>query len=389
MVRITRRSFVRGSIAGAIGSRIQMAEALRKRETDLLLVGTQTGTGSKGIYAYTFDSSSGELKDRSLATEAENPTFLVLAPDRGTVFVANEIERFEGQASGAVSSYALDRARATLTKVNEVASLGAGTCHVAVDQSGRCVFAANYGGGSVASMRAMGNGELTPAVSFFQHKGHGPDATRQESPHVHRVTVSPDNRFVLVNDLGLDEITTYALDSRTSKLSPTEWPSWRSQAGAGPRALLFHPSGRWAYCVTEMASTVEVLRWHPERGTLETAQEIAIRSKSFPGKTTGCDIVLDRQARFAYAADRFDNIIATFSVSPEDGRLMLLSRISCGGEVPRHLKLDPSGRWLLVANQQSDNISVLARDLRSGALSQVGSSRRTYGISKPQCLVFA
>jgi 6-phosphogluconolactonase len=301
------------------------------------------------------------------------------------VLVANELDTYEGKSSGAVSTYTLDRTSARLTKISETASLGGGTCHVSFDHTGRSAFAANYGGGSAASFLVASDGRLSPAVSFFPYSGSGPDPARQKGPHAHRVTVSPDNRFVLVNDLGLDEIHIYRLDAKTAKLRPNGPAVWKSSPGAGPRALQFHPNGRFAYCVTEMASAVVVLRWHALVGLLETVQEVVMRPPDFQGTTGGADIVIDREARFAYAADRFDDIIATFSISSVDGRLTLVNRTSCGGKVPRHLALDPSGRWLLVANQVSDNIAVLARDPKTGQL----TAGQSFPLSKPQCLVFA
>jgi 6-phosphogluconolactonase len=384
--QISRRGFIYGSAALSVATRSWFAQAKPNHDSNLLLVGTQTGATSKGIYAYTFDAATGDLKQIGLAAEADNPTFLVLSPKGDLVFAANELDQHEGKASGAVTSYTLDRKGAKLTKINEVATLGGGTCHVAVDHTGRSVFAANYGGGSAASFSVSNDGHLSPAVSFEQFTGHGPDHERQEAPHAHRVTVSPDNRFLLVNDLGLDEIHIYHLDADTAKLTPNDPPAWKSAPGAGPRALLFHPSGKWAYCVTEMASTVDVLHWDSKRGTLETTQEISLKPEGFQGVTAGCDIVLDRHAHFAYVADRFDDIIVTFAVSPKDGKLTLINRTSCGGKIPRHLALDPTGRWLLVANQVSDDISVLARDPSSGKLTP---STKSYPLSKPQCLVFA
>jgi 6-phosphogluconolactonase len=262
----------------------------------LLLVGTATGAGSKGIYAYLFDSSTGELTQTGLATEADNPTFLALAPDKRTVFVANEINHYEGKRSGAVSSYTLDRAKAQLTKVNESATGGGGTCYVSTDHTGRCVFGANYGGGSATSFAASPDGRLSEAVSFFQYTGHGPNAERQEGPHAHRVTVSPDNRFLLVNDLGLDVIHIYRLDAATAKLTPNEPAVWKSAPGSGPRALRFHPNGRIAYCVTEMGSSVVVLRWDAKEGTFQAVQEVVIKPADYQGETRGADIVIDRGA---------------------------------------------------------------------------------------------
>jgi len=384
--QISRRGFIYGSAALSVATRPWFAQAKPFHGSGLLLVGTQTSGASKGIYAYTFDAATGDLKQIGLAAEADNPTFLALSPKGDMLFVANELDHYEGKDSGAVSSYTLDRKAAKLTKVSEVSAIGTGTCHVSVDHTGRSVFAANYDSGSAASFLVSDDGHLSPAVSFEQYTGHGPNHEHQASPHAHRVTVSPDNRFLLVNDLGLDEIHIYHLDAATAKLTPNDPPAWKSTAGAGPRALKFHPNGKWAYCVTEMLSTVAALRWDSKHGTLETTQEISLKPEGFQSETAGCDIVLDPHGHFAYVADRFDDIIVTFAISPKDGKLTLLSRTPCGGKVPRHLALDPTGRWLLVANQVSDTISVLARDPRSG---QLTPSTKTFPLAKPQCLVFA
>jgi 6-phosphogluconolactonase len=383
--QISRRGFIFGSAAFSVVGRGGFGLAQRVGGGRLLLVGTQTSGTSKGVYSYSFDPVTGELGARALAAEADNPTFLALAPNGRTVLVANELDTYEGKSGGTVSSYTLDPTNARLRKINEVASQGGGPCHVAFDHTGRSAFAANYGGGSAASFSVGADGRLSAAVSFFQYTGQGPDKERQKGPHAHRVTVSPDNRFLLVNDLGLDAIHIYRLDAGTAKLTPNDPPAWRSVPGAGPRSLQFHPNGRFAYCVTEMTSSVVVLRWDARPGVLETVQDVVMRPPGFQGVTAGDDIVIDREARFAYATDRFDDIITTFAISPESGRLTLLNRTSCGGKVPRHLTLDPSGRWLLVANQASDNIAVLARDARTGQL----RAGKSFSLSRPQCLVFA
>jgi 6-phosphogluconolactonase len=384
----SRRGFIYGSAALSAATHPWLAAArpFALGISRLLLVGTQTTATSKGIYAYNFEFATGKLTQIGLAAAADNPTFLALSPSGNLLFAANELDAAEGRHRGAVTSYTLDKKTAKLTKINQVSALGDGTCHVAVDYTGRSVFAANYNSGSAASFLVGDTGHLSPAVSFEQYSGHGPNRDRQEGPHAHRVTVSPDNRFLLVNDLGLDCIHVYRLDSATAKLTPNDPPAWKSAPGAGPRALRFHPSGKWAYCVTEMTSSVDVLRWDKSRGTLETIQEISLVSPNYHGVSpTGCEIVLDHHARFAYAADRFDDIIVTFSVSPKTGKLTLLNRISCGGKVPRHIALDPSGHWLLVANQSSGNISVLACDPRSGELTQTSKS---FPLSMPECLLF-
>jgi 6-phosphogluconolactonase len=375
---ITRRAFLSSSAATTIALHPAFAVAQTSVPGKLLLVGTQTSGTSKGIYAYGFDSVTGELTKVGLAAATGSPTFLVTAPDKKTIFAVNELEDFGGQKSGGVSSFALDATAGSLTQLSQEPTKGGSPCHVAVDHTGSSVFVAN-------SYQVTGRDHLSDPVSFFQYAGHGPNADRQQGPHAHRVTVSPDNKYLLVNDLGLDLIHVYTLDAATAKLTPNETPSWQAPAGSGPRALLFHPNGKYAYCVTELTSQVIVLKWDADAGTLATGEKLQLPLQPQPGPITGCDIVLSKDARFAYVANRGDDFIATLAVSADGSRLTFQRRSSCGGKVPRHLALDPTERFLLVANQGSDNIAVFPRDANSGQLSEIGKS---FSLSKPQCLVF-
>ncbi len=351
----------------------------------LLLVGTQTGGTSEGIYAFRFDAATGRFTLLGLAARSENPTFLVASPDHKSIFVANEISKFQGVKGGAVSSFAVDATTGALRKVSQVGSLGAGTCHVAVDHTGSAVFAANYNGGSAVSFHVTDGNHLGDVVSFFPYTGHGPNHDRQEAPHAHRVTVSPDNKYLLVNDLGLDLIHIYRMDAATARLVPNSPAAWQAPAGSGPRALVFHPNGRVAYCVCEMASKVIVLDWNAEAGTLKTIEEFALPVDRRKGVSTGCDVVFDRETRFAYVANRGDNFLATFTVSPDGRKLTFVRKSSCGGDTPRHIALDGTERWLLVANQVSDTIAAFARDPKTGALADTPTLTP---LGRPQCLVF-
>ena len=363
------------------------SNAGQEEKRRLLLVGTQTESGSsRGIYAFHWEPLSGELQSAGLAAESDNPTFLALDPDARYLYAANEISSFEAQASGAVSAFVVDHDAARLKPINEVPSLGAGTCNVGVDRLSRAAFCANYTGGSISSFALSYDGQISDAVSHFQYQGHGPNKERQEAPHAHRVTVSPDNRFLLVNNLGLDCIHVYHLNSENAKLTPNEPPQWNATPGSGPRALRFHPNRRFAYCVHELVSQVEVLHWDAEKGTLHSVQKISLIPGDYHGATRGDDITITRDGRFAYATNRDYNCLVSFGVDAKDGTLTLLARSSCGGKIPRHLALDPTERWLLVANQDSNVISVFARDGQSGKLAETGKS---FPISKPQCLVFA
>lgn len=352
----------------------------------LLFIGTQTTPGtSKGIYTCLFNESTGELSRKELAAEVEMPTFIALSPDKKHLYSANEADDFEGHKSGGVTAFSVDGAR--LTKINAVLAGGTGTCFVSTDHTGQDVFCANYNSGSASSFHVDGAGRLSNAVSTFQYHGHGPNADRQEGPHAHRAIPSPDNRHVLVNDLGLDCIHIYKLDPATARLAPNDPPQWNSAPGAGPRALAFHPNGRWAYCVCEMASSVIVLDWNAHAGTLTTVQTVHMVPPGYHGPTsTGCDIVTTHDGKYAYAANRGYDRLFSFRIDGENGKLTELNRIGTGGKTPRHIALDPSETFLLAANQEGDNIAVFRRDASTGKLAEKGKS---FPISRPQCLVFA
>ena len=385
MQEVSRRRFIQNSSLLALGAKPLSAFAGDSGKKSLLLVGTQTsGTStSKGIYAYSFESKTGEMKQIGLAAELTNPSFLVLSPDGKFVYSVGQSSETAGEPRGSVFSFTLDRKKASLAPVNSASSVGEGSTHVAVDHTGRCVFAANYSGGSVVSFAVDERGHLSEAVSFFQYKADA--ALHERSPHPHRVTVSPDNRFLLVNDLGLDEIHVLHLDAATAKLTPNDPPLWKSAPGYGPRALQFHPNGKLAYCVNELTPTVNVLGWDSDRGTLTTLQDISLVPEGYHGLAAPSDIVFDKEMRFAYVASRLDDFMATFTVGPDDGKLSLLERTSCGGKRPRHLALDPSDGWLLTANQDSNNIAVFARDKKTGRLANTGKS---FPLGVPQCFLF-
>ena len=383
---LNRRQFLRLAAVAPAASQILWSHAGEETKRRLLLVGTQTETGSsQGIYAYHWEPATGELQSAGLAAASDNPTFLAIDPDAKYLYAANEIATFEARASGAVSAFAIDHAAAKLKPINEVLSLGTGTCHVAVDHLGRAAFCANYTGGSASSFVINYDGQISDAVSHFQYAGHGPNKERQEGPHAHRVTVSPDNRYLLVNDLGLDCIHVYHLNDANAHLTANDPPQWNATPGSGPRALRFHPNGKIAYCVHELVSQVEVLDWDSQKGTLRSLQKVSLLPADYHGPSTGCDIVVTRDGHHAYAANRDYDCLVSFSVA-KSGELTLRARSSCGGKVPRHLALDPTERWLLVANQESDTISVFARDAKNGKLAETG---RDFPLSKPQCLVFA
>jgi 6-phosphogluconolactonase len=347
-----------------------------------VFVGTQTAPdtegGSQGIYSFAWDAETGTLTPQGLAIAARMPTFLRLAPDHHVLFSCNETETFtiDGKEakSGAVSSFRIAHGAqgATLTHINSQFADGTGTTNINLDRTGRVLLCANYTGGSASSFQVSADGHIGPVVSHYQYHGHGPNKDRQESPHVHRATVSPGNGFALFNDLGLDVIHIYKLDAATATMTPHDPPAWKAPAGSGPRSLRFHPNGRWAYCVTEMGNTIIVLDWDEAKGVLTTKQSVSVIPDGFTGRSQAAETAIPRDGKFLYAADRYYNHFYSFTIDPATGELHDMDRTPCQGKTPRYITLDPTERWLLSANQDSNNIEIVAIDPHTRRLAKTG-----------------
>jgi 6-phosphogluconolactonase len=383
MEHSSRRSFLAKLCAMTLAARTR---SWASEPAGLIFVGTYTndkGSTSRGIYAFRWDADAGTLAPLGLAATTVNPSFLAFSPTHRHLYAVNEVDAYHGEKSGSVTSFAVKGD--ALKAINTVSSGGGGPCKITVDFTGKAAFVANYDGGSAASYRVSPNGALSKAVSRFQYSGHGADAQRQAAPHTHCTTVSPDNRYVLVNDLGLDRISVYHLDPVTAVLTPNDPPFYEALPGSGPRSFAFHPSARWAYSLNEIANTVDALAWDAERGVLTRLQNISTLPEGFNGSNTTATVAVDSAGRFLYASNRGDNSIAVFSIDDRDGKLKPVQHVDCGGKTPRHFALDPGNQWLLVANEDSSNIVVFARNTRSGLLTPTGAE---FPVSHPVCIVF-
>jgi 6-phosphogluconolactonase len=244
------------------------------------------------------------------------------------------------------------------------------------------LVSADYGGGSAASFQVAG-GSLSPAVWTEHYTGHGPNAERQQSAHAHFVSFSPDNRFAYINDLGGDCIHIYSLDVETAKLKSAG--TYNAKPGAGPRTLHFHPNGHTAYSVNELVSVVDVLEWHKEDGSLSVVGRIAMLPEDYHGITRACDTVITKDGRFVYFANRDKDFLLSFHADAKTGALTAMGRSNCGGKIPRNFVLDPTERWMLVANQDSGWISVFARNPETGVLAETG---KNFPAASPMCILF-
>ena len=356
-----------------------------KLDSKRILVGSGT---PDGILSFAWDGATGTLTPQGIAAGISHSTWLSLSPDRRNLYVACELDEFQGKPTGAVASYAL--ADGKLTALSVVPAMGKGTCHLTTDHTGHVVICANYAGGSAASFLSK-DGKLGEPAWHEQYAGHGPVADRQEMAHAHFASLSPDNRFVYINDLGSDVIHIYRLNAGTGKLMPAG--TFHTEPGCGPRTLHFHPNGKFAYCMNELNSTVTLLAWKAADGSFNPVQTAKLLPEGTQIKhgditNTGCDTVLTRDGRFAYFANRGDDFIMGFHIDPATGKLTPLAgnpRIPSGGKVPRNFTLDPTERWMLVANQVSSNLSVFARDPKTGVLAGEG---KNFAAATPMCIVF-
>lgn len=360
-------------------------QQISAKHTYLVYVGTYTGPTSRGIYAYRFDAGTGKWTSLGLVAETTNPSFLTVAPSRRFLYAVNEVSDYQGQKSGSVSAFAVDRNSGKLTFLNEVSSRGAGPCHISVDKTGRYVLVANYDSGSVAVFPVMKDGRLGDASSFVQHTGHGVDQKRQEGPHAHDIGLSPDNRFAMVADLGLDELLVYRFNPANGKLVPNNLRFAKVESGAGARHFTFHPSGRFVYAVNEMQSSVTAFSYNKGGGVLHKLQTISALPKDFQGNNDAAEIEVHPSGKFVYSSNRGNDSIAVFAINSAKGTLRLVEIDFTKGRTPRSFGIDPTGSYLFAANQESNNIVLFRIDSRIGRLTPTG---QVLEVPSPVCVKF-
>jgi len=383
---LSRRDFLAASAIGLIG----LARGSKSPpDGDLLYVGTYTvGTRSEGIYLVRMDRRSGRLQRVGSVDAGANPSFLGTHPNGRCLYAVKELEQYNGQPTGAVSAFAIAKDTGALTRLNEQPSGGGAPCFVSVDKSGRVALVANYAGGSLALLPIQANGALAPAAHVVQHTGKGPNAERQAAPHAHCILADPSNRFALAADLGADRVFVYHLDLEGRSLRHIEEGDAVMRAGAGPRHIAFHPTLPLVFVANELDSTVATLRFDAERGALSPLDTRSTVPAGWTGTNYPADIHLAASGRTLYLSNRGHNSIAVFSVaeSTGGGALALEQVVSTDGDWPRNFTLDPTGRWLLVANQRSDCVVVFGRDPENGRLTP---TRQRIALPSPVCLRFA
>jgi len=352
----------------------------------LVYVGTYTGSSkSQGIYTLKLDMKTGKLTPVGVTSGVVNPSFLAIHPSGKFLYAVGEISDFEGKKAGGVSAFAINEKDGSLKLLNQQSSVGAGPCHLVVDATGRNVLVANYGGGSVACLPIHEDGTLKPASSFVQHTGSSVDPRRQEGPHGHSINVSPDNRFAFAADLGLDKVLVYQLNSETGELTPNDPPAAAVKPGSGPRHFDFHPNGRFAYVINEMALTVTAFAYDAEKGVLtevQTVSTIPDADRNQEGLSTA-EIRVHPSGKFVYGSNRGHDTIVAFRVDSSTGKLSRIENESTQGKTPRNFFIDPTGTYLLAENQGSNTIVVFRINQDTGELEPTGNAAE---VPSPVCI---
>ena len=345
-----------------------------------LLVGTYTSGTSAGIYVYRFDEETGTVEYQS-ETPAVNPSYLAVSANEHYVYAVGE----NGRNDAVVYAFSFDKKDGKLNLLNAQQTNGAAPCYISSDRAGRFVVAANYSGGSVSVFPLSDDGSLQPLAKLFQFEGAGADANRQDKPHLHCAVFSPDQQYLFAADLGTDQLHKFTTSATIPFLETGNPEAYKLEPGSGPRHLTFHPNGKFAYLINELSG--KVTAFHYSNGHLEPVQYINSDTSEGVGRKGSADIHVSPDGKFLYASNRANtNNIAVFSINDDDGKLTLAGHQPTGLH-PRNFIITPNGKYLLVANLNSNLIQVFEIDRKTGLLNEDYSKQIT-GIDRPVCLKF-
>ena len=340
-----------------------------------ILIGAYTGSGNNGICQVGFDPEQGTFAEMTLLVEATNPSFITISRDGEKIFAVSETR------SGHVSSYVWNTDGTGLRLVNSQPTQGDDPCHLELNPQQDLLAVANYTSGSISVFNVSPSGEIKPSPKFFQLLGSGPVKPNQDSPRGHCVKFDANGQFLYAVDLGADKIISYPI--RNGEVLDMV-SSFALDPGDGPRHLIFDPTRDWAYLVNELSSTVVSLQIDHRTGVFKKLDKVSTLPADFAGKNYCADIHITKNGKYLFASNRGHHSIAVFSIS-ETGQLVCIGIEPVQGEWPRNFTLTPDEKFILVANQNTDNITVFSLDRESGALAFTGSEME---VSKPVALVF-
>lgn len=348
----------------------------QQQKKNFLIIGTYTTENKDGIYVYSFDTETSGSKFVS-SIKCPNPSFLTISPNKKFIYSVNE------DTKGMVTSYSFDQQTGKLLQKNQQSSHGKGPCYIAIDKSGKWIFTGNYGSGTLAVYPVNKDGSIAPATDSIEHIGSSVVSGRQESAHVHATVLSPDNKTLYVPDLGMDKVMMYSFNNKKGKLTPHKYEFVMTEPGTGPRHLDIHPNGKYAYLMEELSGSISVYAIEKD-GSLYLIQNISGLPRDFNGLVGSADIHVSPDGKFLYCSNRGEsNTIGILRINKENGMLVWEDAQPTLGLKPRNFNFDPTGKYLLVANQDSNEIVIFERDLDTGLLNDTG---KRIEVSKPVCL---
>ncbi len=359
-----------------------LTSAAARADEPIVFISAFASGEKAGIHAFHFDTKSGALKPLHRTAEIQNPFFLAVSRDSRFLY-AIDAKKFGGKEDEAVAAFAIEGRTGALRRLNQQSSRGTASCYLDVDATGKTVLVANYSTGSIATLPVQKDGSLGEAVSFVQHTGAGSDPKRQKGPNAHSIVVSPDNRFVLSADLGIDQILISKLDATAAKLTPNEaQPFVKMTPASGPRHLTFHPNGKRVYVINELSNTVTFFDYAADAGTLTERQTIPTLPADFTGKSYCADLKITPDGNFLYGTNRGHDSIAAYRIA-DDGKLTLLAIHPSLGKGPQNLLITPDGQWLLCANMPGNSVIVFRIDPKTGGLTATGDP---VAMPMPSCI---
>ncbi len=396
---LSRRGFLKGAAAlAATYSTMASTSAVGDGfppSRILAYVGTYTPNG-QGIHLFEMNPQTGELSFLKVAAKVTNPSALAFDPTGHYLYAVNEVSNFDG-TNGSVTAFSVNRSTGDLTLLNVVSSEGGGPAHISVDPTGKFVFVANYGGGSIAVLPVLSGGALGSAVDVHQDVGSvGPTTATNappgsfaisghDAPHAHMIEAAPGNSFVLSTDLGQDRIYVYSFNKKTGILTPASTPFASVPPGDGARHFAFHPNGRWMYSIQEEASTLIFFTFDPATGLLTEQQMVSALPKGFVGTSFASEVEVSADGRFLYALNRLHDTIAVFSIDDDSGELTHRGETSTLGDYPRNFAIDPTGNFLYTCNQRSDALTSFHIHHETGLLKFTGQYT---AVGSPSIIVF-
>jgi len=345
-----------------------------------VFAGSYAEADQPGVYTYTFNEESGELALHDQVSGLKNPTFVNVNADARRLYAIGETVLENGQKAAEVASYTVGNT-GKLTLLNQAASVSAPTCHINRDERFPLLIVASYHGGMVGTLAIEEDGSVGALLDSKQHEGSSVHPN-QDKPHPHSAFFSPDGRYVVVQDLGIDRIRTYALDAAQGKL--TFQSEVATAPGAGPRHLVFHPGGAYAFVINELNSTISSYAYAAESGQLTEIETVPTLPPDFAVADNGCaEIAISGDGRFIYGSNRGHDSLVVYAFDESTGKLALVEHVSVEGKHPRHFALTPNGRYLIAANRDTNNIVTFQVDQETGKLTYTG---KQVEVSKPVCV---